>query len=237
MKYFAIVLLSILTSFMSVMANDKNSQNLPVSDELLEWVHDGWHVIAIEKGDLNRDGIDDYAVVSEQDIATNNIYKRFPFPDKPPYILYDERYQGESDAALRELVVFFTRVDGSFLPRLGLSDWIDRADMGGVFGEPFEGININRGSIIISSYGGAAKRWATKLRLRFDPNKVDTDDSLEWQIIGYTTTTIDAITDEAVEYDRNLLNFKVKITKSKNGKTVSENWDEIKDHSPVYLLY
>lgn len=237
MKYIAIVILSILAAIMPAVANDKNSQNLPVPDDILEWTLAGWHIISIDKGDLNRDGVDDYAVVSEQDIETNNIYKRFPFPDKPPYILYDQRYQGESNAALRDLVVYIAQPDGRLLPQLGHSNWIDRADMGGVFGDPFEGISINRGSIIISSYGGAAKRWATKLRLRFDPKKLDTDDSLDWQIIGYTTTTIDAISDEVIEIDRNLLNFKVKITKSKHGKTTRETWDEIKDHTPIYLLY
>ncbi|MHA6534598.1 hypothetical protein [Paenibacillus sp. BAC0078] len=75
-----------------------------------------------------------------------------------------------------------------------------KADEGGGWGDPFDSLIIDRGSVLVSDYGGSNWRWYNKYRFRYQNN--------DWFLIGATmgsyftgTTTID----KSDEDDINLL--------------------------------
>jgi hypothetical protein len=58
-------------------------------------------------------------------------------------------------------------------------------DEGGVFGDPFESLSVERGAIVISHYGGSRDRWSFTHRYRFQNGK--------WTLIGLTLGNTDTL--------------------------------------------
>lgn len=231
MKALLLTMLATILGTSPIYAADK------IPDALLTQIADGYHVIDFASGDLNQDGVADVALIVEADEAANNVYWRFPFPLEAPYILLDERDQEESDAALRSLEVYFAGVNGSFEHVLSHSHWVDRADMGGMLGDPFDDMSIHNGTILISAWGGATAKWATELTLSFNAQKTNLDDSLAWRMVNYKNSYHDGITGKSTEVDRNLIDYRVKISTYDKGKFVEDVWDVIKNKTPIYLQY
>jgi hypothetical protein len=178
-----------------------------VNDELLLLIPDGWRILEriegkpdIAEGDLNKDGIDDAAVVIEEISAS------------------------EGEAPARMLLIAFGDKNDTYTLSVKAEKAILRSNEGGVWGDPLEGISIDRGSVLISFYGGSNWRWYSKYRFRFQDN--------EWYLIGATLGTYftgNATIDDADEEDYNLLtgDFIIKkrdeagnivITKGNRGK-------------------
>lgn len=135
---------------------------------------DGTPIQAI--GDLNKDEIDDIAVIIEEERGT------------------------EEQAPQRAILIAFGNGDHEYSLSIKTEKAILKADAGGVWGDPLEGISIDRGSVLISFYGGSNSRWYAKYRFRFQDQ--------DWYLIGATlgsyhtgTTTIE----NADEEDYNLL--------------------------------
>ncbi len=140
----------------------------------------GWNLLndpqnVIAEGDLNRDGIPDVAMVIE-------------------------RAEGGLEAPRSLLIAFGTKENTYSLSILAehviLSAW-----EGGVFGDPFSGLSIDRGSVVVSDYGGSSTKWYHTYRFRFQDN--------DWYLIGATMGTIFPISEElgmgVDEDDYNLL--------------------------------
>jgi hypothetical protein len=156
-----------------------------------DYAADGWRAVASATGDLNRDGLDDAVVVIE---APGGI------TEPANACTAEDDY---SDAPVRRLIVAFVEADGRFTraadePRVAL-----RADEGGAFGDPFEGVFIEHGSVVIMSYGGSRWRWALTLRFRFDDG--------DWRMTGMTDAHIDSVYNSIVTYDYNALTGKVQV--------------------------
>lgn len=151
------------------------------------------------EGDLNKDGITDIAVVIENT-------------------------EEDEEAPPRALLIAFGNNDGTFSLSIISDKVILKRDEGGVWGDPFESLSIDRGSVLVSDYGGSNWRWYNKYRFRFQ------DD--DWYLIGATTGSYysaETTRDHADEEDINLLtgdyilrttdeNGKVKIIKGNRGK-------------------
>jgi hypothetical protein len=97
----------------------------------------GWDIIGKAKGDLNKDGLDDFAVVAkdmEEDMNDDKDYNR--------------------------LLLIIFRDKGKFYV---LSDYSYKAIMckrcGGVTGDPFQSLEIKGGELTIVHYGGSSQRW------------------------------------------------------------------------------
>ncbi|MDO3412501.1 hypothetical protein QWJ34_22240 [Saccharibacillus sp. CPCC 101409] len=142
----------------------------------------GWHALlqpngglARTEGDLNKDGIPDLALVIEQD--------------------------GEDGEPLpRSLLLAFGDGKGAYR----LSEIAERvvlsADEGGVWGDPFRSVAIERGAVVIRHYGGSADRWYNTFRFRYQNE--------DWVLIGITRGvyfTGNELPEEADEDDFNLL--------------------------------
>ncbi|WP_339222776.1 hypothetical protein [Paenibacillus sp. FSL H8-0332] len=141
----------------------------------------GWHILepvlgekAIAKGDLNKDGISDLATVIEKDTV-------------------------KDEASPRSLLIAFGGKNNTYTLSIIAKNVILRADEGGVWGDPFESITINRGSVLVSDYGGSNWRWYNKYRFRYQDQ--------DWFLIGYTSgsyftgaTTMDQADEDDINY-------------------------------------
>lgn len=162
---------------------DVKVANTNISADINSFIPKGYHILekvkgepAKVEGDLNKDGINDVAIVIE---GTTKV---------------------EGEAAPRSLMILLGNKEKSYLTSVIAEKAILLSNEGGVWGDPFESITIDKGSILLSFYGGSNYRWFNSYRFRFQNNG--------WFLIGatlgsyYTGTTTK---DNADIEDYNLL--------------------------------
>ena len=158
-----------------------------------DFVPEKWKIIGEARGDLNKDKLTDIVAVIE--------------------------YTGEYNAGDEELIegqprilfILFMKKEGTYKLSVQSANLILRSDEGGVFGDPFVGVECSRGSIVVSFYGGSSWRWGYTYRFRFQ-NKA-------WYLIGETDETQNINTDETKTIDTNYLTGKqITTTIDINGK-------------------
>lgn len=142
-------------------AQEPEAKNPPVPKHILAWVEKnaatlgpktsppkGWLLVDSQSGDLNGDGRKDLAVVLEEQAE-------------------DGERPDPEDAAPRLLVVLLARADGSLRTAHVNSSLVLNRFSGGVFGDPFEGIAVENGSLVIRHYGGSNFRWSWEMEFRY----------------------------------------------------------------------
>lgn len=166
--------------------------------DLKQYIPDGWTITkthdntGLVHGDLNKDGIKDAALAIESSAAISE--KRgcgkhiFNEKNKP-----------------RALLILFGKKDGGYELSARNDDIILRSGEGGVWGDPFEGLQIERGTLVIKHYGGSNWRWKKVHRFRYD--------SKNWMLIGQTEISHWTVNASVLEHDYNLLTGKIKISK------------------------
>lgn len=165
-----------------------------------DFIPKGWKLIDKAEGDLNKDKLIDIAAVIECTLKQKE--------DD------DKEWFGQP----RILFIVFKKKDGTYNLSVQSSNVIMRADQGGVYGDPFNGIKYSRGSIVIASYGGSAWRWGFTNRYRFQNN--------EWYLIGETELSEYIHTGESKTVDTNCLTGKQIVTivdKNGNKKVIAYN--------------
>jgi len=191
--------------------NEKNSNVKDVTS----LIPSGWHILEDKikgepvkaVGDLNRDCVQDIAIVIEKTQESEN----------------DQT--GESEGAPpRSLLIALGNKDNTFSLSIIADNVVLPADAGGVWGDPFDSLTIDRGSVVLSDYGGSNWRWYNKYRFRFQDK--------DWFLIGATMGsyyTGTSTSENGDEDDYNLLtgdyvlrrtdeNGKVKFIKGNRGK-------------------
>ncbi len=160
---------------------------------LNDFIPKNWKLIDKVEGDLNKDNLKDIAAVIEYTV------------DQKP----DENADWSGQP--RILFIIIQNNDGTYKLSIQSSEVILRSDMGGVYGDPFVGIEYNRGSIVISSYGGSAWRWGFTNRYRFQNDG--------WYLIGMTELSEHINTGVSETIDTNYLTGDQIITTiDKDGK-------------------
>lgn len=172
---------------------------LPETGASLEtFVPAGWKVLGQASGDLNKDGVEDVAAV----IETVDDVDHVPGCDK---------WRTESSRPARTLILLFGEAGGGFVLSAKDNHIVLRSDEGGVFGDPFYGIDIQRGAVVLNHYGGSAWRWAQVYRFRYQDGG--------WYLIGFTDTSHHTLSQFERVYDFNLMTGKIKVTaKGEDGK-------------------
>lgn len=154
----------------------------PSGKDIASLMPKGWHMLErvkgkpeMAQGDLNKDGIPDVALVIEEISKAEQA---------PP----------------RALLIAIGMSDKTYTTSIIADNAILKRDEGGVWGDPFERITIDEGSMVLNFYGGSNDRWYARYRFRYQQNG--------WFLIGVTlgeyftgTTTIE----HANEEDYNLL--------------------------------
>lgn len=126
------------------------------------------------EGDLNKDGIQDVALVIEK-------------LENP-----------KDQAPERALLIAFGNQDGTYTRSIIADKAILKADEGGVWGDPLANLAIDRGSVVVSFYGGSNDRWYGNYRFRFQNG--------DWYLIGatvgsYFTGTMTEKTGDEADYN------------------------------------
>jgi hypothetical protein len=149
------------------------------------FVPKGWQIITKTEGDLNKNNLTDTAAVIEQEVQNLSL----------------------GEAAPRNLLIALQKDNGVYELSIQSDKAILRANEGGVFGDPLEGLSVDNGSLLIKFYGGSNWRWAQTYRFRYQDNG--------WYLIGATLTNYHTGTGEGTIEDYNLLTGKMKRTTGK----------------------
>ena len=135
----------------------------------------GWKAVATATGDLNRDGRPDTALVLAR-------------KDAPA--------DADADETPRPVVLALRGRDGRLHRALVARHAILPRNGGGILGDPFAGIAIQRGALVIRHYGGSSWRWGFTDRFRLQEGR--------WRLIGSTQIEHRTINAWRREVDANL---------------------------------
>lgn len=113
----------------------------------------GYQIIAEKTGDLDRDGINEKVIVYNTQDTTE-------------------------DGIVRELCIFKIS-NGHWKLWKKTKNAILKSQEGGMMGDPFEGIEIVNGVLIISVSGGSSWKWWHQDKYRYQNN--------QFRLIGYTS--------------------------------------------------
>lgn len=178
---------------------ETQSKTITESDvqDITSLIPKGWHVLeksngelASDEGDLNNDGIIDKAVVIEE--TSQMEYA-------PP----------------RNLLIAFGNEDGTFTLSIKVEKAMLLRNEGGGFGDPFDDIIIDRGSILLNFFGGSGERWYMNYRFRYQNDG--------WYLIGATEGSFVQVDNgmDNVEEDYNLLTGDYIIRKLEDGRIIT----------------
>ena len=130
---------------------------LKVPTEVAPFVEAGTKAIAVERGDLNGDGREDFILVLEKENPAKDEY------DMPKN--------------QRPLLILTRGADGKLTLAKRNERIIMCSECGGVFGDPFEGVTVGRNTFTAEFYGGSAWRW--KYSYKFNYSRIDKT----WQLV------------------------------------------------------
>lgn len=161
---------------------------LPASGKAIgDFIPQRWVAIETAYGDLNRDGTDDVALVLQcQDTIPGDTTGR----------------AGASPAPPRKLVVLMA-MEGQYRLVLDNDRFVLRADEGGLF-DPFAGVAIEAGMLVLRFYGGSALRYSNSYTFRYARS-------------GFRMTAAEAVsyhaaTGEGVSHNIDLVNDRMRVT-------------------------
>jgi hypothetical protein len=132
-------------------------EELKIPEEVKPFVEAGTKAIAVEAGDLNGDGRGDFVLVLERENPSKDA-NDFPVRQRPLLILTRGEDGKLSEAKRNELLVMCSQC-------------------GGVFGDPFEGVEVGRNTFTVHHYGGSNWRW--KYSYKFNYSRIDRT----WQLV------------------------------------------------------
>ncbi len=150
MKYSLIVVLLVAqVSF----GQQKVLSTIPLTgNSIASFIPAGYDTLATATGDLNKDSVSDVAMVLFNKLEDSDDSKMDP--DSLP---------------ARLLIILFKK--GNQYSLAGKSDSaILCKGCGGVMGDPFAGIYIKRGVLVIDHFGGSAWKWSYTHRFRYQDN-------------------------------------------------------------------
>jgi hypothetical protein len=148
-------------SFLLLLSLAARAQNNPVAAEAQSFILKGYESLDYITGDLNG--------------------------DKKPDAILLLKQPGEDTAMSSELtrpfIVLIRQADGKLKQVLRNDSVIMCRQCGGVFGDPYAGIQIMNSGFTISFYGGSSWRWGYNYRFAYKPTKKN------WYLIKESQTS------------------------------------------------
>ena len=129
--------------FLCLLPTNTSSQSdlaLKIPAEIKPFIEKGATAIALESADLNGDSTADFILVTE--------------PLKP------EPNGDDDNGDARSLLVVVRDANGKLTLAHRNSTVVYCKSCGGVFGDPFAGVEARRGGFTVNNYGGSAWRWS-----------------------------------------------------------------------------
>lgn len=121
----------------------------------------GYDTILTTKGDLNKDSVDDLVLVLKSRMEP------------------ETGVESDPDSIPPRLLIVLLKTNSGFQ----LAGKSDQAILckacGGVFGDPLDGVSVEKGLLIIYHYGGSAWRWSDTRKFRYQKDG--------FYLIGQTT--------------------------------------------------
>jgi hypothetical protein len=105
-------------------------------------------------GDLDKDGIAEKVVVFES-------------------------LEGEDETGMARILVIYKQENGGWIEWVNTDQAILRSDEGGMMGDPFDGIDIANGILVISHWGGSSWKWSHTDKYRYQNEA--------FHLIGYSS--------------------------------------------------
>ena len=133
------------------------TEELRVPAEVQPFVEAGTKAVAVEAADLDGDGRGDFVLVLERENPAKDA-DDFPINQRPLLLLLRGADGTLSAAKRNERVVMCSQC-------------------GGVFGDPFEGVEAGRNTFTVHHYGGSNWRW--KNSYKFNYSRIDKT----WQLV------------------------------------------------------
>lgn len=163
-------------------------------------IPDGFVEIMRTSGDLDNDGTDELVIVFENGIST----AWGPERELDIYKLNNNTWE------------LWNKSVGAIMSE----------EEGGMMGDPFMNLYIERGCIVVEHFGGSREKWGYTHRFRFQNN--------EWDLIG-TTANYGAPCEGWENYDYNLSTGKINIHKTKeNCEDVNNDTEVIEETTDDY---
>ena len=151
------ILLTLALACAAPTAAAAQAEELQVPAEVRPFVEAGTRAIAVEAADLNGDGRGDFVLVLERENPATD-KDVFPVNQRPLLILLRGEGGRLAVAKRNERLVMCSKC-------------------GGVFGDPFEGVEAGRNTFTVNFYGGSNWRW--KYSYRFNYSRLDKT----WQLV------------------------------------------------------
>jgi hypothetical protein len=134
-------------------------------DDVQPFVEKNTTVLAVERGDLNRDGREDALLVLDPENS-----------DQP-----------------RPLLILVRGADGTLKLAKRSNKAVSCRDCGGIMGDPFQGVTIEKGRFTIEHYGGSSWRWT------FHPTFAWSKRDQSWQLVRVESASFHASDPESEE--------------------------------------
>lgn len=131
--------------------------DLKVPAEVEPFIESGTKAIALEKGDLNGDGREDFILVLEKENPAKDV-DGLPVNQRP-------------------LLILLRGADGKLTSAKRNERIVMCSECGGVFGDPFDGVVAGRNKFSVELYGGSNWRW--KYSYQFNYSRIDKT----WQLV------------------------------------------------------
>ena len=152
---------------MLVVMTTAQNDEIKVPDEVKPFVEKGKVAIALEAGDLNADGRKDLILVTSEPVAEDSKWE---------------------DGAGKRSVLILVREAGGTLRQAARNDVVVYCrNCGGVFGDPFAGVEIRGTRFTINNYGGSNSRWSYSYT--FDYSRRDGT----WQLVRVVDESFHAL--------------------------------------------
>ncbi len=151
----------------------------PMADAAAQFAPEGWRFEKerLREADLNGDGLTDAAFVISHGGPESS---------------------GAEDVVVKHVLVLALRERDGKLHRSVVSDpAILDGDEGGAFGDPFDELSVDKGTVVISHYGGSRDRWGFTHRYRFQDGR--------WTLVGLSRGHTDTL--DLEHYDNQDINL------------------------------
>ncbi len=155
------------------------NEEIKIPENVKAFVETETKAIALENGDLNGDGKTDYVLVLER-LKPQKDKDDFPTNQRPLLILIAQADDSLKLVKRNEKIVMCS-------------------ECGGVMGDPFQGVTIEKNTFTVSHYGGSAWRWGYDYKFGYSRR----DNT--WQLVKVHEITFNSGDPEKTTKEKNLI--------------------------------